>query len=165
MYQRRRRIETHRPRVQESQIKLRRIVHFQIRRRVRDQRKTPRVRFRKSIIRETLQIFAHLRRDLRRHARRDVFVRDHPLVQFRERAFEPLLLSDIPHRAAQFIRFTARVAAERHRDRHRLFLKNRNPLRALEDRLEQRMRVHRLFQPAPPVACMAARTSPESGRA
>ena len=63
-----------------------------------------------------------------------------------ERRFEPALLADVAHRAAQRVGLRAGVAAELHGDRHRLLLEDRNPLRAGENLLEVGMeKRHRLF--------------------
>ena len=122
-------------------------MRLEIRRRVRDEREAPRVRLGKSIVREALQVLADLRRDCRPSTPRSRPCAPRSFVEHRH---EPPLLPHVPHRPAQLVGLGAAVAAELHRDRHRLLLEDRNALRALENRLEIGMRVRHRLLPAPP---------------
>ena len=71
----------------------------------------------------------------------------------RSRAFDlrhPLRRSLEAHRAAQFLRLAAGEIRDDHRHAQQLLLKQRHAERALEHRLEQRMRVRHGLVAAPP---------------
>ena len=145
--QRRRVVEAHRPRVQQRRVERGGMVRLQVRARVRDQREARRVRLREAVQRERRDRLDDLRpapparsraSPCRARSRSSIDV--HPL----DRALEA-------HRAAQLLRLAAGEARGDHRDPQELLLEERHAERALQDRLEARMRVLDRRAPLPPV--------------
>ena len=74
----------------------------------------------------------------------------HPFAQLYLDLPHPLLRSLEPHRAPQFLGLPAGEPGGRHRHAQQLLLEQRHAERALQNRLERRMRVlHRLAPRAP----------------
>src|SRR4051812_3271610 len=98
------------------------------------------MRLGKSIVGEAFQVFGDLSSHRLEHA-----AVDHPRSQLLENAMQLLDFANVSHGAAQLVGLRGGIATERHGDRHRLLLENRDPLGALENRLEIGVRVsHRL---------------------
>src|SRR5690625_336241 len=74
---------------------------------------------------------------------------DHPATEPLECGLEVWQLAAVSHRPPELIGLCGGEATEFDRDRHRLFLEDRDPLGPAQDRLECRVRIgHRLESPA-----------------
>ena len=143
--ERRRVVEPHRLVVEERRVERRRVVHLEIRARVREQREAGGVRLGKPVQRERRD----RRDDLLGRVAGDALPR-HALAQLHFDLLHPLLGSLEAHRAPQLLGLAAGEAGGHHRHPQQLLLKQRHAERAREDRLERRMRVaHRLAPRAP----------------
>ena len=123
----RRSVEAHRLIVNQTRVKLRRTMRFQIGAPIGQNRETNRMRFRKSVKRERrdrMQNFLN-------HLRRDLIAR-HRLTQFHAYLVHSLFRTMKAKSTPQFFRFVAGKIRHDHRDLEHLFLKQRHPEGALQ---------------------------------
>ena len=129
-------VEPHGLIVEERRVERRRVVHLQVRTRIREQRETCRVRLRKSVQRKR----GDRQDDLLHRVRRDALLR-HALAQLHLDLLHTLLGAFEAHRTAKFLGLSTREPRSHHRHAQQLLLKERHAKRALQDRLERRVRI------------------------
>ena len=134
--ERRRVIEPHRLVVEERRVERRRVMDFEIRARIRQQREAGGVRLGKSVQRERRD----RRDDLLRGVAGDALPR-HAVAQLDFDLLHPPLGSLEPERAPQLFGLPAGEAGRHHRHAQQLLLKERHAERPRQDRLERRMRI------------------------
>src|SRR3977135_912743 len=110
-----------------------------------DESEAQRMRFRKSIVGEALEILGDPRCNILRDS-----PFHHSRAQLLQHAMQLLHFSNMAHGAPQLVGLRRRVATELHGDRHRLLLKYRYSLRALENRLQIGMQVRHGLETTPP---------------
>ncbi len=145
LYERRRMIEPHRLVVEHRRVKRRGEMRLQIRARVDEQREARRVRLGKPVQRKRRD----RSEDLFRRAAGDALPR-HSIAQLPLDLLHAALGALEAERAPQLLRLTAAEPRRDHRHPQQLFLKQRNAERALEDRLQRRMRIRHGLVAAPP---------------
>ncbi len=142
----RRRIKTHRLTVQQRGRIHRRVIAFDPARRIHQQRKARRVRFRKTILAEPLE---SLEAPLRKLPR--VAVLHHPLDEPRRKPRDVLFRRPRGDRPPQPFRLARREARRLDRQRHHLLLEQRHAQRFAEHLPDDRVGIlHRLLAIPPP---------------